>query len=88
MLHFMLLLITFASSIAPTSNAANIEAYPYGNELDDDGNIKWGDLPSRKEVDFIEDRGGVLRGLYAMTNTIIYIVHPQNFNYSRSIRCS
>ena len=86
MLHFVLLLIIFASSFAPTFNAANLETY--GNEVDDDGNIIWGDLPSRKEGDFLEDRGGVLIGLYAMTNTIIYIVHPQNFNYGRSNRYS
>ena len=86
MLLLILLLTTMCVLVFPPSvNASNITAY--GNKADDDGNIVWGSLPRRKEGDFIKERGGVLTGLYAMTNAIIYVVHPSDFNYGRSIQC-
>ena len=86
MLHFIVLLTTSCALVFPPSvNTSNITAY--GNEADNDGNIVWGSLPRRKEGDFIKDKGGVLVGLYAMTNAIIYVVHPSDFNYGRSIPC-
>ena len=86
MLHFIVLLTTTcALGFPPSVNASNMKAF--GNEADDDGNIVWGSLPRRKEGDFIKERGGVLTGLYAMTNAIIYVVHPSDFNYGTSIQC-
>ena len=86
MLHLIVLLTTTCALVfTPSVNASNIKAY--GNEADNDGNIKWGSLPRRKEGDFLKDRGGVLIGLYAMTNAIIYAVHPSNIDYGRSIQC-
>ncbi|KAI0224007.1 hypothetical protein LSAT2_024939 [Lamellibrachia satsuma] len=52
-----------------------------GNEADDESSITWGDLPAGKDTHFPTDRGGVLIGLYAMTNVLIYICHPMSFDY-------
>ena len=87
MLHFIFLLTTTCALVFPPSViASNMKAF--GNEADDDGNIVWGSLPRRKEGEFITDRGGVLIGLYAMTNAIIYAVHPSDIDYGRSMLCS
>ncbi len=56
----------------------------FGNKADDQSNITWGPLGPGKQPTFpAKDRGGVLWGLYKMTNLFIYIVHPWPLQYGR-----
>ena len=80
--RFVLLHVICAAIL--TAGVCSKKIFAFGNKADDQSNITWAPLGPGKVHTFPDTgKGGVLWGLYKMTNLFIYIVNPWPLDYGR-----